>query len=104
MSKYLFVYHGGKMPESPEEGAKVMAEWGAWIGGWGAALVDGGNHLGQSSTVNADGSVSAGGGANPASGYGLINADSLEQALEIARGCPILKAEGTVEVAEAMEM
>ena len=27
MSNYVFAYHGGKMPESPEEGAKHMAKW-----------------------------------------------------------------------------
>ena len=30
MAKYLFVYHGGSMPESEEEGAKVMEAWGLW--------------------------------------------------------------------------
>ena len=33
MSKYLYVYHGGSMPETEEEGAKVMAAWGAWMEG-----------------------------------------------------------------------
>jgi len=31
MAKYVFIYHGGKMPKSEEEGAKVMAEWQAWL-------------------------------------------------------------------------
>jgi len=29
MPKYLLGYHGGGMPGTPEEGAKVMAAWGA---------------------------------------------------------------------------
>jgi len=28
MAKYLLSYHGGGMPESEEEGAKIMAAWG----------------------------------------------------------------------------
>jgi hypothetical protein len=34
----------------------------------------------------------------------LISADNIEEALELARGCPILGADGSVEVAEAMDM
>ena len=99
-----FAYHGGKMPETEEEGAQVMAEWMAWFENLGAAVVDGGNPLGPSSTVNSDGSVTCDGGSNPLSGYSLINADSIEQATDLAKGCPILKAEGSVEIAEAMDM
>lgn len=104
MAKFLFVYHGGSMPETEAEGARVMAEWMAWFEGMGAAVADGGNPVGQSSTVNSDGSVSNDGGSNPASGYSLINADTIEQATTFAKGCPILKAGGSVEVAEAMDM
>ena len=104
MPKFIFAYHGGKMPETEEEGAQVMAEWIAWFENLGAAVVDGGNPLGPSSTVNSDGSVTCDGGSNPLSGYSLINADSIEQATALAKGCPILKAQGSVEIAEAMDM
>lgn len=104
MAKFVFIYHGGKMPETEEEGAKVMAEWQSWLGGMGDAVIDGGNPVGMSSTVQSDGSVTSDGGSNPTSGYSLVSAQDLEGALELARGCPILKAEGSVEVAEAMEM
>ena len=33
MAKYALVYHGGERPETEEEGAKVMAAWGVWMGG-----------------------------------------------------------------------
>ena len=104
MAKFIFVYHGGTMPESAEEGAKVMADWQAWLGSMGVAVVDGGNPVGMSSTVHSNGSVTSDGGSNPASGYSLVSAAGIEQALEMAKGCPILKADGSVEVAEAMEM
>lgn len=103
MPKYLFVYHGGENPETEEEVAQVLDEWGAWMGGMGAAVIDGGNPVGEASTVNADGSVS-GGGANPATGYGLFEATDRDDALAKARGCPILKAGGSVELAEAIDM
>ncbi|QLC26210.1 hypothetical protein HFP57_15035 [Parasphingopyxis algicola] len=102
MPKYVFAYHGGKAPESPEEGAEVMARWQAWFGNLGDAVVDGGNPVGPSKTVSTGG-VADDGGANPLSGYSIVQADSIDAAVEMAKGCPIMD-HGTVEVAEAMEM
>ncbi len=104
MAKYLFVYHGGGHPTNPAEVKQVMDAWGAWFGSMGAAVIDGGNPVGKSSTVKQDGSLVPSGGANPASGYSLIEASSLEDAHKKAKGCPILKAGGTIEIAEAMDM
>ena len=104
MAKYLFVYHGGSHPETEAEVAEVMDAWGSWLGSMGSAVVDGGNPVGMSSTVNPDGSVSSDGGSNPASGYGLFEASDLDDALAKAKGCPILGAGGSIEVAEAIDM
>jgi hypothetical protein len=104
MAKYLFVYHGGKMETDPAERKAHMDAWGAWFGSLGAAVIDGGNPVGPSSTVSANGSLSSGGGANPVSGYSLISATSLEDAHSKARGCPLLKAGGAIEIAEAFDM
>ena len=105
MAKYLFVYHGGgDDPESEEEFAAIADAWGNWFGTMGAAVIDGGNPVGPSSTVNPDGSVTGDGGANPATGYSLIEASSLDDALAKAKGCPILEANGSIEVAEAIDM
>jgi hypothetical protein len=102
MANYILAYHGGKMPETPEEGAAVMAKWQAWFGTLGDAVVDGGAPVGMSRTVSSSG-VADDGGANPLSGYSIVKADSIDAATEMAKGCPILE-HGTVEVAEAMEM
>lgn len=105
MAKYLFVYHGGGSgPTSDEEIKAVMDAWGAWFGSLGAAVIDGGNPVGPSSTVKSDGSLASGGGSNPASGYSLIEASSLADAHQKARGCPLLKAGGSIEIAQAMDM
>ncbi|MEX3012015.1 YciI family protein [Hoeflea sp. TYP-13] len=103
MPKYVFAYHGGKKPESPEEGAKVMAAWNAWFETIGGAIVDPGNPVSVSKTVTAGG-VADNGGANPLSGYTIVNADSIDAAIGMAKGCPILEDDGSVEVAEAMDM
>lgn len=104
MAKYLLVYHGGKAPESKEEGAKAMDAWGKWFGSLGSAVIDGGNPVGVSSTVNSDGSVVNNGGSNPTSGYSLIEASDLDDALEKAKECPLLAVGGSIEVAQAIDM
>lgn len=104
MPKFMFIYHGGGRPETQEEGERVMAAWMKWMADMGDALVDGGNPAGMSKTVTASG-IEDNGGANPVSGYSLVNAPDMAAACEMAKGCPILEGgSGTIEVAEAMEM
>lgn len=104
MPNFVFAYHGGGMPETPEEGEKVMAAWQAWYGEMGEAVVDGGAPVGISKTVTASG-VENNGGANPLSGYTIVSAATIEAACDMAKGCPILDGGGgTVEVAPVVEM
>jgi hypothetical protein len=104
MSKFVFVYHGGKAPESEEEGAAVMQAWNDWFDGLGSAVLDAGHPTGASVTVATDGSTTSGGGANPVTGYSIVSADSLEEALVLAKGSPQLASGGTIEVAETLDM
>ena len=99
MANYLLVFHGGSMPEGQEEGAKVMQAWTEWFGVLGDRVVDQGNPVGQVRTIAANGSVTDG-GTNPSSGYSVIKADNLDQAVELAKGCPVLQGGASVEVAE----
>ncbi len=99
MANYLLVFHGGSMPESPEEGAKVMKAWTDWFGVLGGALVDAGNPVSQVKTIASNGAVSDG-GANPSSGYSVIKADNLDAAVALAKGCPVLAGGASIEVAE----
>ena len=102
MSKFIYAYHGGKMPESPEEVAKLMARWNAWVEDLGDAFVDPGNPVGMSKTVSSSG-VADNGGANPLSGFSIVEADSIDAAVEMAKGSPHLD-HGTIEVAEIKKM
>jgi hypothetical protein len=104
MSKFVFAYHGGSNPDTPEEQAEVMAAWNDWYGALGSAVLDGGAPVGAAQTVAADGSVSAGGGANPLTGFTLVEAGDLDAAVALAKGCPILAAGGSVEVGETIDM
>ncbi len=103
MAKYLFIYHGGGMPDSPEEGEKQMQAWGDWFESMGGNIIDGGSPIGESTTVLADGSVVGNGGSNPTTGYGLFEADNLEAAIAMAKGCPILASGGSVELGETFD-
>jgi len=103
MPKFLFAYHGGKAPETPEEGKTVMAAWEVWFATLGQSVADAGNPLGMSNTVSASG-VTSDAGANPVAGYTLVNAPDTEAALEMAKGCPMLSDGGSVEVAECLAM
>ncbi len=102
MAKYLLAYHGGGMPETPEAQAKVTADWGAWFGRLGAAVADPGNPVSQAKTINADRSVS-GDGRSSLSGYSVISAGSLDEAISLAKGCPVLEGGATIEVCETFE-
>jgi hypothetical protein len=104
MPDFIFAYHGGKTPTSPEEAARVMDEWTTWFEGLGKAVVIPGNPVGKSSTVFQE-KVEDNGGANPLSGYTVVTANSLPLAIEMAKGCPMVKdGSGSVEVAEILEM
>lgn len=103
MAEFIFVYHGGGTPSDPAEVEQVMSAWNTWYQNIGAALVNGGGPLGAPTTVT-DGGVTDGGGANPASGFTIVRAESHDAANKMAAGCPILQAGGTVEVAEVIEI
>ncbi len=97
---YVLLYSGGRMPESEEERATVMKGWTVWMEGLGSALKDGGNPFspGVAKTIAPDGSVRDGDGS--ASGYSIIVADSLDDATEKAKDCPVLEGGATITVYE----
>lgn len=103
MTNYVFAFHGGKMPETEEERETVMGKWGAWMGGLGDAIVNPGAPVGMSTTVSANG-VDDNGGANPLSGYMVVEAADISSAVKIAKTCPIIDNNGSVEIAEAVSM
>jgi len=44
------------------------------------------------------------GGSRRISGYSIVSADSLDAAVELAKGCPVLEIGGAVDVYEAIKM
>ncbi len=103
MAQYVIVYLGGNQPSSPEEGQKHFARYMEWISSLGDSAVSPANPLKDTMTVNPDGTVTTG-GSSTMSGYTIIEADSMDAALEVAGACPFLEIGGTLEVSELMKM
>ncbi|MBF9042084.1 hypothetical protein HKCCE4037_02005 [Rhodobacterales bacterium HKCCE4037] len=103
MPKYLFIYHGGgdmSGPPPPEEQEAAMAAWGAWMDKIGPAIVDAGEPVGKSMKVGSDGVSDK--VENPAYGWTIVQADTMEAACALAEGNPMIADGGHVEVAEIM--
>lgn len=104
MTTFVLLYEGGSMPETEVEQAAAMKAWENWFHGMGNnAVKDQGNPFTPvSNKVGADGSITAGAGA--ASGYSIIEADSLAAATDIAKGCPVLAGGASVGVYEILNV
>ncbi len=102
MADYIIAYHGGRKPNSPEEGQAHMQKWKEWVGDLGDAAVNPGTPLNKSYFVSADEVTE--GGDKAMSGYSVVKADSIEEAIVMAQSCPFLEMGGTLEVAEMMDM
>jgi hypothetical protein len=103
MANYVLVYKGGGgMPASEEQRQAELAAWGIWYGNLGQAVVDGGNPFGPSAAVAANGTVSEG-APSGLTGYTILTADNLAAASDMAKGCPVLKNGGSIEVYETFQ-
>ncbi len=103
MPQYVIVYLGGDQPSSPEEGKQHFAKYMDWIASLGASAVSPANPLKDTSTVNSDGSITNS-GTSTMSGFTIIEVDSRDEALSIAKKCPFLDVGGSLEVSELMQM
>jgi hypothetical protein len=104
MNDYVLIYQGGAMPEGEEAQKAVMDAWDSWFATVGDALKDGGNPFtGASRSIGTDGSVSDGGGGS-ASGYTIVKADSLDDAVTLAKGCPVLQGGASITVHETFDV
>lgn len=103
MPQYIMTYLGGEQPATPEEGKQHFAKYKEWLSSLGDASVSPANPLKDTRTVNPDGTVTTG-GATSMSGYTIVEAESMEAALELAKSCPFLDIGGSLEVSELVQM
>lgn len=104
MTNYVLIYTGGGMPETEAEQAAVMGAWGAWYGMVGEHIVDGGNPFSHGKSVTPDGVSDRPVSAPPATGYTIISADSMDEAIAKVKNHPHLKYGGQVSVYETFQM
>ena len=104
MANYLLLYSGGGMPATEAEQKAVLQAWTAWFGKIGSALVDGGNPTTPNAkTIATDGTVTNGAGGMMPTGYSIIKADSLDAAVALAKGCPVLQGGAKIAVLETFQ-
>ena len=111
MAKYLYLFRGGDPEDtSPEALQGTMQKWSAWMQGLaqkghlsdGLPLRPEGHVVEKAGEVVHDGPFAE--GSEVVGGYLLINAESLSEAVELSKGCPIYEDGGTTEVRECMDM
>ena len=103
MNQYIITYLGGDQPSTPEEGQEHFARYQEWLGSLGEAAVKPMVPFKNTHTVTPDGTVTEGSSVSM-TGHTVIQAESIEQAIEHAKSCPFLNINGSLEVAELVQM
>ncbi len=103
MPNFMIAYHGGNQPSSKEEGMAQMSKWKAWVEGLGETIVNPGTPLPESKIVTSSRVVDDN-DPNSRKGFAVVNAESMEAAIEIAKSDPFLENGGTIRVSQMMEM
>lgn len=108
MTKYVFIYHAPPMPAgatplSPEDMQAIMGEWMAWADTVGGRMLDFGTPLAGGILVTPEGTSPS---TREVTGYSMIEAESMEDALDLARIHPHLNMPGgcEIEVHEAQQV
>ncbi|TFH34573.1 MAG: hypothetical protein E4G99_09210 [Anaerolineales bacterium] len=96
MKKYMILHVGYETP-TPE----IMGAWGKWFESIADKTVDPGSPLGPGKEISHSGTKEMPHDKAAITGYVVINADSMDDAVRIAKTCPIITS---VRVYEAMSM
>jgi hypothetical protein len=101
MANFVLLYSGGGMPATEAEQAAVIQAWTAWYTRLGDAVLDPGNPFTPAArSIAPNGKVSDAPVGVMATGYTVLKADSLDAAVELARGCPALQGGSQISVYE----
>ena len=108
MKEFLFVFRRDfatpTIQPSPQQIQEMMKPWQDWMGSIAAQnkLVSSGNRLASEGKVVKANKVITNGPyvelKEAIGGYILVKTNTLEEAAELAKGCPILSIGGNVEV------
>ena len=95
MATYVFSF---RVPSGYRPNAGTPAEWQAWFGALGSALVDVGHAVTDYASLG-----EVGGSGSRMVAYSVVSAEDMDSALALAKDCPVLRVGGGVEVAPVME-
>jgi len=101
MAEYVLAFKEGHPPATPEDGQVFMKAWGDWLGKLGDKIVNPGSPLGTPKALSTDGSVAEGQAAM--NGYAIIKAGSMDEAVELAKACPIFTLDASMDIYEALD-
>lgn len=99
MNEYIITYFGGEKPSTPEAGKAHFAQYQQWLQSLGDAVVSAMNPLRSAVSIAPNG-TQVQGSQTGMSGYTILQANSIEEAVEMAKGCPFLGINGRLEIAE----
>jgi len=94
MSKYMMLHVGFEKP-TPE----IMEAWGKWFESVADRSVEHGGFMGGRE-ITRDGTNELPWGADSITGYSIINAESMDEAVEVASGNPFIASIRIYEVRE----
>ena len=99
MGKYVFEYYDTKNMSKEDS----MPAWNAWFGEQGDKVMDAGNPFADGGqAVEPSGVTTI---ENwPCTGYTIVKAESMDEAVAMAKSCPVVASGGTVRVYEALPM
>lgn len=103
MPEFIVSYLGGDHPSDPEEGKRHFAEYQKWLTSLGSAVISPMNPFKNTKTINPGGTVTDG-STTSMSGYTILDAETMEAALELAKSCPFLDINGSLEISELVNM
>ena len=103
MAQYIICYFGGDHPTAPEDAQQHFEKYKQWLAELGETVVSPANPLKGTRSLSADGAVGEG-SATGMSGFTVIEADSLDAAIEISQRCPFLDIGGCLEVSELLRL
>jgi hypothetical protein len=105
MKDFLLIFRRDASTEdarlSPEQLQAMMKPWQDWMGSQGNRLEATGNVVKPNNMITNGPYIEI---KEAIGGYTIIKANSLEEATEISKGCPILQVGGSVEVRAIIPM
>jgi len=103
MAKFIISYLGGEHPDSSEAVDVHMTQYKAWLQQFGSRLISPSNPFKKTHTISSDGNVLRG-SETGMSGFTIIEADDINQAIIDAQACPFLAIDGTLEVSQLIDI